>query len=289
MVDSSRRLGATVTGEEVLLTTERNPKFNEHDTKIEAVLIAKTVFDLLPDEVQRSKVMFYNAKDDTIGQIVLNRTELKAYADGKLTEAKLLASIELSNQSTADDKAADVVDGPLKGERLKQLLSIQTLKDKGANVSRVEALFADQEKHAAAGDLPSVKESLKTIGSCLDEQRKSLINAQTAEAALGRSTVHQVKNAPQNSAPGGPGRPGHVNWEPLREARQHLKMMAGIVNASRSLNKPLTFFEPRIKELQERNRSLNALSPAPNELADFEARVNKLFDEFRSQGLVQGQ
>jgi hypothetical protein len=134
-------------------------------------------------------------------------------------------------------------------------------------------LFADQEKHAATGDIPSVKDSLRAIGSYLDEQRRALMNAQTAEAALGRSALQQS---------GGP-QTGPLVDPALVDAHKQLRAMAGVVN-TRKWDKSVQFYTSRVRDLQSLGKTLHGGDQ--NAKALFKSRVSELYNQFRSERLL---
>lgn len=183
VIDPTYSLSATRIGDLELITTERNPKLDDKATKVQAVLIAKAAFDLLPTGVQRNKLIFHDMHSGMFSEVIVNRTEITSYGKGEIDEKTLLASLELEKKSGDDAPPVTtqaVADGPLKPERMLQLSNIEFLKSKGANLNKVEDMFAAQEKEAEAGHLPAVQKSIRQIWDILNEQRSMLKSAQAA-------------------------------------------------------------------------------------------------------------
>lgn len=93
---------AAIQNELAYVTTFRMKKANDDDSKIEAVLIAKTVIDSAP-EVTRVMVYFYNRTDHSrYKQVVVTAGDVKAFASGQLDQKALLSSIAIGEGTTND-------------------------------------------------------------------------------------------------------------------------------------------------------------------------------------------
>ncbi len=192
VTDASYSLSATQTGDELIVSTQQNPKFNEDDTKVQGVLIAKTAFDVLPDSIQRTKVLFHDLEGGSFSEVLINRTVIESYGKGQMDEKKLLGSLEVEKNgdeqtSEAPERALTVVAGPMQEQRILTLTRIEYMKKKGAEVSRPESEFAEAEKLATANDHAGVKAKLSEIKNILDEQGIALKSAQ--KAASGQSVA----------------------------------------------------------------------------------------------------
>jgi hypothetical protein len=79
----SIRLNARVSPDEVIIATYKNPKAEDKDCKIDAVLIAKAVMDLAPGEVPRVTVYFYSSSTlSKYKQVEVTAGDVKAFASG---------------------------------------------------------------------------------------------------------------------------------------------------------------------------------------------------------------
>jgi hypothetical protein len=200
VTDNSYSLSATQTGDELIVSTQQNPKFNENDTKVQGVLIAKTAFDVLPDSIQRTKILFHDIEGGTFNEVLINRTVIETYGKGLMDEKKLLGSLEIEKKgaeqtSEAPENALTVVAGPLQEERILVLTRIQFIKKKGAEVSKPESEFAEAEKLAAANDRDGVKAKLSEIKTILDEQRTALKSAEKTQVVFQQPFHFQNKGA----------------------------------------------------------------------------------------------
>jgi hypothetical protein len=192
VIDASYGITATQTGDELIVSTQLNPKFNENDTKVQGVLIAKTAFDVLPESVQKTKILFHNLESDTFNEVLINRTVVETYGKGLIDEKKLLGSLELekkggepsSEAAEAPEAPIKVVDGPLQEERLLALTRIQFMKKRGAELSIPEGMFAESEKLASANDRAGVKAKLSELKLRLDEQRGALASVEKTQRYL---------------------------------------------------------------------------------------------------------
>lgn len=189
VTDASFALTATQRGDVVVVKTQQNPKFNENDTKVQGVLIAKTAFDALPDSIQRTKILFDDPRG-IVNELIISRAVIDSYAKGALDDKKLLSSLEIEKSGEAGaavDQGGDkievqkVVAGPAQEERQIMIDRIQYLKNKGADTSKSEAMFQEIEKLAASNDSDGVKSGLKKIGLIVDEQRQALKSAETTQ------------------------------------------------------------------------------------------------------------
>jgi len=101
----SIRLNARVEPEEVMVATYKNPKAEDKDCKIEAVLIAKTVMDLAPEQVARVTVYFYSSSTlSKYKEVGVTAGDVKAFAAGTLSKDELLASIKIREDAINDPK-----------------------------------------------------------------------------------------------------------------------------------------------------------------------------------------
>ena len=223
VVDPTYSLSAKKTSEEVVVTTGLNPKFNDNDTKVQSVLIAKTAFGLIPATVQRVKVVFKSEHGDQ-SKIVVNRLLVMSFGEGKTDETTMLKSLDIDKETAeapSDDRSQElevqkVVGGPLAPERQLQLGNIEFLKEKGVDVKAVEHLFAAQEKNAGAGDKGSVSKSLREINTMISALKDQWKKAQASEDTLLRRRA-RIDASP---APSGPKSSSNTNDSSSRPDKQ---------------------------------------------------------------------
>lgn len=94
------RLNARVAEDGIEVATYKNPKANQNDCKIEALLIAKTLVDLAPGEVPRVVVYFYNSTSlSSFKQVSVTAGDVKAFAAGAISKDELLKSLVIKDDS----------------------------------------------------------------------------------------------------------------------------------------------------------------------------------------------
>lgn len=99
---SIRRAGA-----EILISTYRNKLATVDDCKIEALLVAKTIFEAEPAGITRVKTYFYEPSLNKYREISLSKGDLLSFQSGQISEAELLSSISVKEQQVFD--AADSI------------------------------------------------------------------------------------------------------------------------------------------------------------------------------------
>lgn len=105
ILDASIRVNAQVTPGVVYVSTYKNPKANDKDCKIEAVLLAKTVMEL-DANVPRVEIRFYNQNAlSRYKKISVSAGDVKAFASGTMSEEQLINSLVLNEEETTDPGA----------------------------------------------------------------------------------------------------------------------------------------------------------------------------------------
>ncbi|HMW92787.1 MAG TPA: hypothetical protein PKE54_22350, partial [Candidatus Obscuribacter sp.] len=102
VLDASIRVNAQVTPEVIYISTYKNPKANDRDCKIEAVLLAKTVMEL-DNKIPRVEIRFYSQNAlSRFKKISVSAGDVKAFAAGTMQEDQLLNSLVLAEEETRD-------------------------------------------------------------------------------------------------------------------------------------------------------------------------------------------
>jgi hypothetical protein len=206
ILDPSIRINARVGPEEVMVATYQNPKAEDKDCKIDAVLIAKAVMDLAPGEVPRVTVYFYSASAlSKYKQVEVTVSDVKAFATGSVSKDELLASIKVTAGSIVDPRArieehlqenasrkrapitttikgedvtvSTVLDGGL-SERGVKFEAVKIAEDAfeaaPTEVKKVTIIFEDRVKRKENQVLTFSREQLKTLGDAIDTSLKEL-------------------------------------------------------------------------------------------------------------------
>jgi hypothetical protein len=179
VVDPSFKLQVAVEGEEAVITTQRKPKASDPDCKIEAVLLAKTVFDSVSDKIQRVKVLLLDYDANDCSSVIVKKAEVKLFGTGGLTQKELLSSLEITKAtiSGSESKSLSVADGPQQPERLLLLGRIERLKTKGTNVVAFMNYFNQLEASAKKGDASELSTQVRYLSEKLSEQEEMVKQA----------------------------------------------------------------------------------------------------------------
>lgn len=216
ILSTDYQIRAALRAGEAEISTYRDPRANEKDCKIDAVLVAKEVMAVDPKGITRVRVRFYDTTNpNRYREVSVREGDVKAFAVHQLSPEQLLSSIEitagdLSRERTYSRGTAEVVAGPFKGERLQMLGRIQSLKERGVGVGAFQALFNRLEDQAGSGDQDSVIDGLNFLNRKLNEAEQNYNQSHTARTSGGgASGVDEPRNRR-----GGQGAP------PMRPASQ---------------------------------------------------------------------
>lgn len=99
---SGIRVSVRLNGDEATISTYRNSQANDDDCRIEAVLAAKTVIDLAPDDIYRVLVYFYEPDLSSYKQVQVSRGDVKSFASGETSKEELLKSLRIKSGSMSD-------------------------------------------------------------------------------------------------------------------------------------------------------------------------------------------
>lgn len=95
VLDSHVGLNARVDKDKVTISTYRDPKNNDTDTKIDAVMMAKAVSEASKDTVSKINVCFFGEDMSKYQQVSISAGDLKAFASGQTSKEQLLSSLSV--------------------------------------------------------------------------------------------------------------------------------------------------------------------------------------------------
>lgn len=195
-----------VGGDSVAVSTFRNKNANDKDTKIEALLIAKTIFDMQGNTASSVTTYFYNNMQPTqFRSVSVKTSDVKAFESGSMGQDELLKSLAIRADTIKDpaamietklmmaagarrdmnivDKGEEVEisckmpalsDGEYKLEAFRMASAATGLADQGEKTKRVRVMFFDpavkgsfKEITIAMANLDSIKKQLDTAFSTL--------------------------------------------------------------------------------------------------------------------------
>ncbi len=96
-----------VQGEQALISTFRNERADDKDSKIDALLLGKTIFETPGSGITNVVVYFYNSRAANEYKTATIRTgDVKAFDAGQMSQEELLSSIELKSGKVQDTATA---------------------------------------------------------------------------------------------------------------------------------------------------------------------------------------
>jgi hypothetical protein len=90
---------AAFQGDTVRISTYRNPNNTDMDNRIDAILLAKTAFDLAGDSAARVLVQLYERDLSSYTEIAVTAGDVKAYAAGQVSKDQLLAGLSVEKRN----------------------------------------------------------------------------------------------------------------------------------------------------------------------------------------------
>ncbi len=104
ILPANASMSARVNKEFVQVATYRNERANDNDTKIEAVLIAKTIMEAgAQGEVTRVEVFFYSKSQQVCKSVSVTAGDVKAFGSGQTGDQELISSLVIKDVQTQAD------------------------------------------------------------------------------------------------------------------------------------------------------------------------------------------
>lgn len=96
-----------VQGEQALISTFRNERADDKDSKIDALLLGKTVFEIPTSGITSLVVYFYNSKTpNEYKSVTIRISDVKAFDAGTMSQDEMLSSIEIKPGKIQDTAMA---------------------------------------------------------------------------------------------------------------------------------------------------------------------------------------
>lgn len=95
-------VSARMAGPEVLISTYRNSKATNEDCKIEALLAAKTVFDIGLEGASRVKIYFFEPTLDKYKEVSVSKGDVLSFQSGQIKQQDLLSSLTVQERNVLD-------------------------------------------------------------------------------------------------------------------------------------------------------------------------------------------
>lgn len=172
-LSASTKVTASLSGAEVDITAQREPSLTDEKVKEQAVLVAKAVFDVLPLDIQRAKIVLLNANQKENSEVIVKRAEVKLFATGQLSKTELLTSLELTKPNPAGGTQVRVVDGPFQSWRLVILARLNRMRERGQDTSVFQKMFDEDEILASQGKKPQLFKRLSSLAKGIGGQENA--------------------------------------------------------------------------------------------------------------------
>lgn len=185
-------LQIVIEGKEARVTTLRSSNATDQDCKIDAVLIAKDVFEAFPKKITRVKTQFGSTEKNTLHQVAVTEGDVKAYGTGAISENELLSSLELVNiisDAKTESNRIGVKAGPFESDRSLLSMNIDRLQSKGTNVRVFQKLFEQLENSLATEDKSSIQRRIEDLRQKLREQDQLVRQADTISDGYANRTA----------------------------------------------------------------------------------------------------
>jgi hypothetical protein len=208
VVSPTSRLDVLHSDQEVTVITKRSAKMLDDDCKIKAVLMAKALMDAQPKQLASVKVIYTLDGDSSVSRVVVGAGDIHAFANGTITEKQLLASLDLTTESTegADSDKTSVAPGPLKEKRMVLRSRIEALKQGGTGIKPFQKLFDEIEDLSKAGKAKEASALISELSSKISTQES--LRDQAKRTSAGRGVKGQQGSTPVVAA--GP----QQGWKP---------------------------------------------------------------------------
>jgi hypothetical protein len=168
-------------GPEVTVLAQTESASGERDLKIDAIFLAKALFQNAAGQISKVKVLFSQAGHD--GRYInISSAQISEYGSGKMTAEQFLSTLRLV--PVEPEKAPDVVAGPQFERRLLVWQRIEKLRQQGTGVRPFEALFAEVEASIKAGSQDQ-SSKLTFLEAKLGDQEEALNQAKRSARGLG--------------------------------------------------------------------------------------------------------
>ncbi|HEY9870384.1 MAG TPA: hypothetical protein V6D08_14565 [Candidatus Obscuribacterales bacterium] len=283
IVTPDSQVQARVGAGEVAVSLYRNPKANDKDCKIDAILMAKALMDADPKGISTVKVRFYDpANRSSYREVNVGLGVVKAFAQRRVSTDELLASVVIERgeqdisryrQRTYRDisQSPDVIDGVYRAERLNLLSRIQMLRQRGVGVQPFLGEFFRIEDKVRQGDDASVIKGLQFLSQKLADMEERYEQAH----AGGQRTGAAGQPGPSGRLSAGPYGQPPPPADNLQAMQQRLRQELGELAPSigPQLNRRYRIAR-RIADLQAEGRVVDQYRRLYREIEELAAQGN---------------
>ncbi len=186
------------------ITTSVDPmgpagKTSDQDLKIDALLVAKALYDAAPQDLTSCKIIFSNGGKDA-KYTIISRQKVSEYSSGSVNAQELLGSLALT--AVVQENQPEVVEGPFYERRILVWERIENLRKQGTGVKPFEHLYLELESSIKANDeQKAIFNKLTSLEEKLSGQETQM--AQAKKVAQGKGIHGNFKGSasPSQSQP----------------------------------------------------------------------------------------
>jgi hypothetical protein len=186
------------------ITTSVDPmgpsgKTSDQDLKIDALLVAKALYDAAPQDLTSCKIIFSNGGKDA-KYTIISRQKVSEYSSGSVNAQELLSSLALT--AVVQENQPEVVEGPFYERRILVWERIENLRKQGTGVKPFEHLYSELESSIKANDdQKAIFNKLTSLEEKLSGQETQM--AQAKKVAQGKGIHGNFKGSasPSQSQP----------------------------------------------------------------------------------------
>jgi hypothetical protein len=165
---------AVMSGQTATILTRRPNKSSESDTKIDAMLISKTLFDSYGSQLSNVQVLFSTEQEpDSYSKVNVTQQQVRDFGSGKVSEAQMLAALQVAHEddrTLVPEPQTELAPGPYLEQRMALQDQIQELKHGGTGTKPFEDMFNQVEESIKAGNSQQAHEQLTSLAEKLKEQ-----------------------------------------------------------------------------------------------------------------------
>ncbi|MCW5823837.1 MAG: hypothetical protein KIT34_13610 [Cyanobacteria bacterium TGS_CYA1] len=193
----------TISGAQI--TTSVDPmgppgKTSDQDLKIDALLLAKSLYDAAPQELNSCKIIFSNGGKDA-RYTIISRQKVSEYSSGSVNAQELLGSLALT--LVVQESQPEVVEGPFYERRILVWERIENLRKQGTGVKPFEHLYTEVESSIKANDdQKTIFNKLTSLEEKLSGQETQI--AQAKKVAQGKGIHGNVASSSASAKGSGP-------------------------------------------------------------------------------------
>ena len=192
----SKLLNVFATGNRVTAMIQRTKISDDKASKIDAMFIARSLFDAFPEEIGDVRVLFSSAQGHEGRVVNISSTLVSDFTAGKIPAKTLISDLQV--EQVQSEEAPDVMQGPAEDRRLLIWHRIKVLQDGGTGVKPFTSLFQDMESQVKAGNQSEILRAADNLEEKLSAQEEQVKLARKAAAGRGIIAYNRTNTNPSD-------------------------------------------------------------------------------------------